>query len=205
MEQNAGTVEIRITAVKDQARAGLIATQKLADAAVSHGSTASRDYSVSTPQIISPRELAMVGEKSPVQEKPLRASAAADATPPAPAPRDLAAPRESAVAPKVAATPTSSAATHDLATPRSAAAPAETAAPREANALRDAATPQAGGQGVFKASHSGKGKWILLGVLAGGGAAAGMALGRSHAASSATTPPAGLSIGTPSITVGAHP
>lgn len=70
--------------------------------------------------------------------------------------------------------------------------------------LNDTAVPQAGGEGTFKASHSGKTKWLLIAAAVGGGAAAGILFGRSHGAASDTTPAASLSIGGPSIIVG-HP
>lgn len=75
--------------------------------------------------------------------------------------------------------------------------------------LSDALAPAAAaadGQGVFTASHKGKTKWLLIAAVAGGAAAAGMAFGRSHAAGPAVAPsPAGITIGNPSIIVGAHP
>ena len=67
------------------------------------------------------------------------------------------------------------------------------------------AAPQAGSEGTFKASHKSKTKWLVIGALVGGAAAAGMVFGQSHsAAPAASTAPAGISIGTPSIIVG-HP
>ncbi len=71
--------------------------------------------------------------------------------------------------------------------------------------LNDAAAPQAGSEGVFKASHKSKTKWLVIGALVGGAAAAGMAFGQSHGAGPApVTASAGISIGAPSIIVG-HP
>jgi hypothetical protein len=67
------------------------------------------------------------------------------------------------------------------------------------------AVPQTGGEGVFRASHKGRGKWLLIGALAGGAAAAGMAFGHSQGAkTNPAAPPVGISIGSPSIIVG-HP
>jgi hypothetical protein len=70
--------------------------------------------------------------------------------------------------------------------------------------LNDTAVPQAGGEGTFKASHSGKTKWLLIAAAVGGGAAAGLMFARSHSSASDTTPAVSLSIGGPSIIVG-HP
>ena len=70
--------------------------------------------------------------------------------------------------------------------------------------LNDTAAPQAGSEGVFKASHKSKTKWLVIGALVGGAAAAGMAFGQSHTTPAAAAAPAGISIGTPSIIVG-HP
>jgi hypothetical protein len=70
--------------------------------------------------------------------------------------------------------------------------------------LNDTAVPQPGGEGTFKASHSGKTKWFLIAAAVGGGAAAGLLLGRSHNPTSDNTSAATLSIGSPSIIVG-HP
>lgn len=70
--------------------------------------------------------------------------------------------------------------------------------------LNDTVIPQAGGEGTFKASHSGKTKWFLIAAGVAGGAAAGFLLGGSHGAAASTTPAATLSIGTPSIIV-SHP
>jgi hypothetical protein len=71
--------------------------------------------------------------------------------------------------------------------------------------LSDTVAAQAGGEGVFKASHGGH-KWLWIagiGALAAGGAA--FALLRSGGASSTVNPSvAGISIGAPSITV-SHP
>lgn len=72
--------------------------------------------------------------------------------------------------------------------------------------LTDGVAPQAGGQGEFKASHGGH-KWLWIAVIAGAaGGGAGFALTRSQGGSSGTSSPAvaGLSIGTPTITIG-HP
>lgn len=131
--KTAGPMEIRITAIKDQARAGIITTQYLNDTAA--------------PQ---------------------------------------AAPKAALQAPQVASKAELQAATH-------AALQAE---PK--------AAPQAGSEGVFKASHKSKTKWLVIGALVGGAAAAGMVFAQSHGAAPAATPPAGISIGTPSIIVG-HP
>ena len=79
------------------------------------------------------------------------------------------------------------------------------AVPFQKNAVEPSA-PEAGGTGVFTASHSGHGKWILIGVLVGGAAAAGFAL--SHSKGSSTTSTAmtpGISIGAPNIVIGGHP
>jgi hypothetical protein len=70
--------------------------------------------------------------------------------------------------------------------------------------LNDTVVPLAGGEGVFKASHKGHGKWLLIGAIAGGAAGAGLAFGRSHAKANPAAPPVGISIGSPSIVVG-HP
>jgi hypothetical protein len=64
--------------------------------------------------------------------------------------------------------------------------------------------PQAGGEGVFQASHKGHGKWLLIGAVAGGAAAAGIVFARSASKANSATPPVGISIGSPSIIVG-HP
>lgn len=73
--------------------------------------------------------------------------------------------------------------------------------------LSDTIAPKAGGEGVFTASHKGH-KWLWIAAIAGGGAAAGMAFGRSRSAgpgsNGASTAPGGIVIGTPSIIVG-HP
>jgi hypothetical protein len=71
--------------------------------------------------------------------------------------------------------------------------------------LSDTVAAQAGGEGVFKASHGGH-KWLWIagiGALAAGGA--GYALLRSGGSSSTVNPAvAGISISAPSITV-SHP
>ena len=70
--------------------------------------------------------------------------------------------------------------------------------------LNDTVIPQTGGEGVFRASHKGHGKWLLIGAIAGGAAGAGMAFGRSRAKANPAASPVGISIGSPSIIVG-HP
>ena len=70
--------------------------------------------------------------------------------------------------------------------------------------LNDTAVPQPGGEGVFKSSHSSKAKWLLLGALVGGGAAAGLVFARSHSTASVAAAPASISIGSPTVIVG-HP
>jgi hypothetical protein len=69
--------------------------------------------------------------------------------------------------------------------------------------LTDAAVPRPGGEGTFSASRHGRNKWILIGAVAGG-AAAGLAFGRSQPHTAAAAGPAALRIGAPSLTVG-HP
>jgi hypothetical protein len=66
-----------------------------------------------------------------------------------------------------------------------------------------AATPRIGGEGQFTAPRKGHGKLILIGLIAGG-AAAGLAFGRSQGVknASATSASSGISIGGPSIIVG---
>ncbi len=69
-----------------------------------------------------------------------------------------------------------------------------------------AVAPTAGGQGEFKASHGGH-KWIwLIAAAAAGAGGAGFAFMHSGGSSNPAPNPAvaGLSIGTPSITIG-HP
>ena len=73
------------------------------------------------------------------------------------------------------------------------------------NILDEAKAPKTGGEGVFTAPHKGHGKWLWVLAIAGGAAAAGMAFGRSQGGVPAASPAAvGISIGSPSITVG-HP
>jgi hypothetical protein len=72
--------------------------------------------------------------------------------------------------------------------------------------LSDSVAPKAGGEGVFTASHGGH-KWLwIAGIAALAAGGAGYALLRSQGSSTAAANPAvaGISIGTPSITVG-HP
>jgi hypothetical protein len=71
--------------------------------------------------------------------------------------------------------------------------------------LSDTVAPKAGGEGVFKASHSSH-KWLWIAAIAGVAAAGGgYALLRSEGSSNTSNPAlAGLSVGTPSIVVG-HP
>jgi hypothetical protein len=72
--------------------------------------------------------------------------------------------------------------------------------------LSDSVAPTAGGEGVFTTSHGGH-KWLWIAGIAGvaaGGAA--FALLRSKGPSTSSNPAvAGLSIGSPSITVGSPP
>jgi len=72
--------------------------------------------------------------------------------------------------------------------------------------LSESAAPKAGGDGVFTASHGGHTKWILIAAGVIGGAAAGLLLDKSHSAAGAasTTSTTGITIGSPTITVG-HP
>ena len=71
--------------------------------------------------------------------------------------------------------------------------------------LSDTVAAKAGGEGVFTAPHKGH-KWLWIAAIGGVAAAGGAyALMRSPGTSSSSNPAlAGLSIGTPSITVG-HP
>ncbi len=71
--------------------------------------------------------------------------------------------------------------------------------------LNDNATPTAGGEGVFTASHGGH-KWLWIAAIAGLAAGGGYAAYALTKGSSSSSNPAvaGLSIGAPSITVG-HP
>lgn len=71
--------------------------------------------------------------------------------------------------------------------------------------LNDSVAPKAGGEGVFKASGGGH-KWLWIGALAAGalGGGAAFALSKGSTTASNTSVVTGLSIGSPSITVG-HP
>lgn len=71
--------------------------------------------------------------------------------------------------------------------------------------LSDTAVAQAGGEGVFTATHHGH-KWLWLAAIAGGAAAGGAyaMLGAKSTSPSPNPAVAGLSIGAPTITVG-HP
>jgi hypothetical protein len=70
--------------------------------------------------------------------------------------------------------------------------------------LSDSVAPKSGGEGVFKASHGGhKWLWVAL-IAAGAGAGGAFAYSRGSSPASTTSSVPGLSIGTPSITVG-HP
>ena len=69
--------------------------------------------------------------------------------------------------------------------------------------LSDTVAAKSGGEGTFT-THKGHGKWLLIAAGVGGGAAAGLLLGKSHG-TTATTPTAaatGVVIGAPSITIG---
>ena len=71
--------------------------------------------------------------------------------------------------------------------------------------LSDALVPKAGGEGVFTAPHKSHTKWILIAAVAAGGAAVGLAFGRSNGSQAGVASgPAGVMIGNPSINVG-HP
>jgi hypothetical protein len=71
--------------------------------------------------------------------------------------------------------------------------------------LSDSVAPKGGGEGVFTASHKSHTK-LILGALAAGGAAAGLAFGHSKgsAAPVGPTAPSSVQIGNPSINIG-HP
>jgi hypothetical protein len=71
--------------------------------------------------------------------------------------------------------------------------------------LSDAIAPKAGGEGTFSTSHKSRTKWVLI-AAAAGGAAAGLAFGRSKGTTAAAASPAStsISIGSPSIVIG-HP
>jgi len=71
--------------------------------------------------------------------------------------------------------------------------------------LSDVLAPKAGGEGVFSAPHKGRGKWFLIAAVVAGGAAAGLALGRSKSSTGTTAASTtGVLIGAPGINVG-HP
>jgi hypothetical protein len=68
-----------------------------------------------------------------------------------------------------------------------------------------AVTRSAGGDGTFTAPHKSRSKWII-GAVAAGGAAVGLAFarGKSTAPVTAAAAPTGIQIGNPTITIG-HP
>jgi hypothetical protein len=161
--KTAGPIEIRITAVKDQARAGIITTEYLNDTAALLAVPKAASQTV-------PKAASQTAPKAAPQTAP---KAALQATP-------QSAPQAE---PKT-----------ELQAATQAATQAEPKAPTQAST-----------DGVFKASHKSKTKWLVIGALVGGAAAAGMVFGQSHGpAPGASTSPAGISIGTPSIIVG-HP
>ncbi|MGA7415714.1 MAG: hypothetical protein WBW33_34895 [Bryobacteraceae bacterium] len=196
---SAGTVSIRITAVKGAAHAGILAQQQL----ITRGAA---------------RAAAPVAVAAAPTSATVPVAAAAHATitaSPTPVPPAVAASTEPATAAKAAIpqppakAPVSSQVTiltqPEKARPdpiaRASITPIPTAA--EAKAKEPPAVTISGappGHG-----SSGKTKWVLLG-LAAAGAAAGVAfaMGGSKSSSSATPPPAGTTIGAPSISIG-HP
>ncbi len=132
-----GPVSLRITAMKDQARAGIISTQKLSE------SGAVREDVPTKPE-------ALTGNFEVV---PAKGAAEKFTTAPvkiAPVP-----PKNEVTLAKAEVAPASA---------EPAPAKAEELAPK---------SPSAGGEGTFTASHGGYGKWILIGVIVMGGAAAG--------------------------------
>ncbi|HTS49590.1 MAG TPA: hypothetical protein VMH05_16670 [Bryobacteraceae bacterium] len=168
--KTAGPVEIHITAVKDQARAGIISTQYLNETAAPQAAL-----------------------------KPASQAALKPASKPAPKAALKAAPKPALQATPQAVTQPATQTALQPATQTALQAATQTALQGEPKAA-----PQAGSEGVFKASHKSKTKWLVIGALVGGAAAAGMVFGQSHGAAPAAASPPGLSIGTPSIIVG-HP
>lgn len=70
--------------------------------------------------------------------------------------------------------------------------------------LSDKVQARAGGTGTFEKTHHYR-KWLVTGLLVGGGLVGGMAFARGRAAQTSGAAPApATSIGTPSITIG-HP
>lgn len=68
--------------------------------------------------------------------------------------------------------------------------------------LSEAIGVKAGGQGVFDAPRKSHAKWILIGAIIAGGAAAGLVFARSRSTPAASTPTTAVSISAPSIIVG---
>lgn len=162
---NPGTVALRITAMKDQARAGIMSTQYLSDkvAAAIDPKTSSVNF-----EVLPAKGTAKQFTAAPVKIEPVppKSEAAVARSETSPVLSDPAPVTTEALAPKLG---------------------------------------DASGEGVFTAGHRGYGKWIIIGAIVAGGAAAGVMLATSKGASSpATVSSTGISIGTPTIIVG-HP
>ena len=173
---NPGKVALRITALKDQARAGIISLQKLNDRAPQNETPAA--VKIETPPL-KPDSPAPSFEVAPAKSASEKFTAAPVKSAPVP-------PTNVAVA----------AADFAAVGPAPESAKAEELVPQP---------PSPGGEGVFTASHGGHAKWILIGVVVLGGVAAGVVLGMGKSSSSnPVTSATGITIGAPTIIVG-HP
>ena len=186
----AGPFNVRITAAKDQARAGIVVRQRIGEG---NAASASADRKVQAP-----------------------AASATNAGPPKATPPPAALPKAAPAAapPARAATPKTIEANAGpaAASLKSVAPSTSGVAPSKPEQIQTIVITQkslqSSGQQVSASSHKSHKKWVLLGMLAAGGAAGAFARSGMSAASAAhgSGVAAGLtssiSIGTPTFTIG---
>ncbi len=197
LNRTAGQFNVRVTVAKEQARAGIVVRQRIGEVSTAMGSTTegSADRKAQPAAASTPAETVPTVKETPAKAEP------ANPTPATPRPTRAATPRaiEASVQPAPASRPTVT-----------ETAPSVTASrpERMQTIVTTQKSPTTSGGPVASSGGKSHKKWVLLGILAAGGAAgafAGSSLGASSAAHSsglAAGISSAISIGTPTFTIG---
>jgi hypothetical protein len=190
LNRTPGPFNVRVTVAKEQARAGIVVRQRISEASAATGSA---DRKARPSAVNAPGETAPSVKETPSKTEPAKAIPATVRPTRATTPRAIEASAQTA--PVIRPTVTESA-------PGAASRPTRTQ-----TIVTTQKPPKAGGGAVASGGRSHK-KWVLLGILAAGGAAGAFAHSSLGAASAAHNPGlatglnSSVSIGTPTITIG---
>ena len=191
LNRTPGPFNVRVTVAKEQARAGIVVRQRIGEVSAATGSA---DRKAQPAAVNATAEPVPPVKDTPAKAEPVKATPATVRPTRAATPRAIEASVQTA--PVIRPTVTESA-------PRAASRPTRTQ-----TIVVTQKPPRAGEGSVASSGGKSHKKWVLLGILAAGGAAGAFASSSLGAASAAHNPGlagglnSSVSIGTPTITIG---